>query len=237
LSITVLGQYIAAVDIKTGKEVWKTNRPPIRSGNVEHRKAYSTPLIVDVDGKKQAVVPGAQWIASYDPANGKEIWRVDHGKGFSVTPMAAYEDGLIIFSTGYAKPEFVAIDPRGVGDVTNSHVVWKAKNAPAMPSFVTEGGLIYSISDKGIMYCFDAQTGQELKRVRVGGNFSASPLLAGGNLYLCSRQGEMTIVNCSADLETIGKQDFGGSMMASPVLFGDDLVVRTEDKLMRINAQ
>ena len=230
-------QYIVAVNLSDGEEIWKTSRPPIGAKNGEQRKAYSTPLVIDVEGKKQAVVPGAQWITSYDPATGKELWRVDHGTGFSVTPMAAFENDMVIFSTGYMEPEFLAIDPRGTGDVTGSHVIWRKKNAPAMPSFITESGQIFSISDKGIIYCFDAKTGEELNRGRIGGNFSASPLLAGGNLYLSSREGKMTIVKCSADLETIGTQDFGGSIMASPVLVGNDLLVRTEKKLIRIKSQ
>ena len=106
-----------------------------------------------------------------------------------------------------------------------------------MPSFITEGGKIFSISDSGIIYCFDAKNGEELNRGRIGGNFSASPLLAGGNLYLSSREGKMTIVKCSVDLETIGKQDFGDSLMASPVLVNDDLIVRTDKKLVRIKAK
>ena len=230
-------QYITAVDLKDGSEVWKTDRPAIRSGNGEFRKAYSTPLIIEVDGKKQAVIPGAQWIVSYDPNDGKEIWRVDHGDGFSVTPMPAIENGLVIFSTGYMKPEFMAINPRGTGDVTGTHVEWRAKNAPAMPSFITDGGRIFSISDKGIIYCFDAKTGEELNRGRIGGNFSASPMLAGGNLYLSSREGKMTIVKCSLELETIGTQNVGSSIMASPVLVGNDLVVRTDKKLVRIKGR
>ena len=230
-------QYITAVDIDTGDEVWKTNRPPMRASNLEHRKAFATPLVIDFEGKKQVVIPGAQWIASYDPVTGQELWRVDHGSGFSVIPVPSFEDGLVVFSTGYPKPEFVAIDPRGSGDVTNSHVLWKARNAPAMPSFIVEGGKIFSISDKGIIYCCDTKTGRPLNRGRVGGNFSASPLLAGGNLYLCSREGKVTIVGCSVDLKTIGTQDFGAAIMASPILVDNDLIVRTEKKLVRIKAQ
>ncbi len=230
-------QYVVAVDLNDGSQVWKTDRPPIDARNGEFRKAYSTPLLIDVEGKKQAVIPGAQWVVAYDPDTGEELWRVNHGKGFSVTPMAAFEDGTVIFSTGFMKPEFVAIDPQGTGDVTDSHVIWRAKNAPSMPSFITDGGQIFSVSDKGIMYCFDAKTGEEINRDRVGGNFSASPLLAGGNLYLSSREGKITIVKCSSELEKIGTQDVGGSIMASPVIFGNDLIIRTDKKLLRIKGQ
>ena len=227
-------QYVAAVDLETGKEIWKTNRPPIRATNGEYRKAYSTPILIDAGQKRQVVVPGAQWIAAYELENGKEIWRLDHGRGFSVTPMPIYDSGLVIFSTGYMKAEFVAVDPTGTGDVTETHLKWRSRGAPKMPSFVCESGRIYSVSDDGILTCLDAKTGQQVKRVRVGGNYSSSPLLAGGNLYISNRDGAMKVIQCSSELKTIATNQFGSQIMASPILIGDDLLVRTAEKLIRI---
>ncbi len=227
-------QFIVGVDLKSGQQLWKTDRPPIRASDGEFRKAYCTPLLIEVNGQKQAVIPGAQWVAGYDPETGKEIWRADHGDGFSVTPMPVYESGLVVFSTGYSKSELVAVDPTGSGDVTDTNIVWRARNAPNMPSFIARSGQIFSISDKGILMCLDAKTGQVINRQRVGGNYSSSPLLAGGNLYFSSREGTMTVVKCSSDLETVAKNEFASSLMASPILIGDDLLVRTEKKLIRV---
>ena len=145
-------QFIVAADLKTGDEIWKTNRPPMSAPDGEQQKAYSTPLLIDVNGKKQAVIPGAQWVASYDPESGKEIWRVEHGKGFSTTPMAVYESGLVIFSTGYMQPEFVAVDPTGSGDVTGSNIAWRTRNAPTMPSFVANSGRIFAVTDLSLIH-------------------------------------------------------------------------------------
>ena len=75
-------QFIVGVDLESGEQIWKTDRPPIRATDGEFRKAYCTPLLIEVNGQKQAVIPGAQWIAAYDPESGKEIWRADHGDGF-----------------------------------------------------------------------------------------------------------------------------------------------------------
>lgn len=227
-------QYIVALDLASGAEVWKTDRPPIRATDGEYRKAYCTPLVIDIDGKKQAVIPGAQWIVAYEPETGNEIWRADHGDGFSLTPMPVYESGLIVFSTGYMKGEFVAVDPTGKGDVTKTHLKWRARNAPKMPSFLAHEGLIYSVSDKGIMVCLQAKTGMEVNKGRVKGNYCSSPILAGGHLYLGNRDGTMTIMKCSAEFEVIGTQSFDSAIMATPVLVGNDLVVRTEKKLVRI---
>ncbi|MEM9942917.1 MAG: PQQ-binding-like beta-propeller repeat protein [Planctomycetota bacterium] len=227
-------QFIAAVDLETGKEAWKTNRPPIRADNGEFRKAYCTPLVIDVNGSKQAVIPGAQWVVAYELDSGKEIWRADHGSGFSVTPMPVYESGLVIFSTGYMERKFVAVDPTGKGDVTNSHIAWTANNAPTMPSFIAQDSQIYAVTDKGIMMVLDAKTGKQIKRDRLGGNFSSSPILAAGNIYIGSREGKMTIVKCDPSLDVIATHKFSGSIMAMPLPYRNDLIVRTENKLIRI---
>jgi outer membrane protein assembly factor BamB len=229
-------QFIAAVDLRTGEEVWKTNRPPINAQSGEFEKAYSTPLLIKIAGKPQLVIPGAGWIAAYQPDSGKEIWRARHGDGFSVTPMASYESGVIVFSTGYAQQtQLVAVDPTGTGDVTDSHIKWRARQvAPTMPSLIATDGRVYSLSDKGFLACLDIETGKTLNRIRIGGNFSSSPLLAGGNLYLSDRKGLMTVVKCDEELKRVAKNQFDGSIMASPVLDGDDLLVRTEKALLRI---
>ncbi len=227
-------QYIAAVSLSSGEELWKTERPDFRNPNGEQQKAYSTPLISKFDGKTQAIIPGAQWVIAYDPETGKEIWRVDHGDGFSVVPMATVESGLVIFASGYMKSEFAAVDPTGTGDVTKTHVKWRASQAPAMPSMISTGDKVYAVTDNGIMSCVDAKTGELVKRKRIGGNFAASPLLAGGNIYLSSREGNMTIVKCDPSLEEVGKQKFDSRLIATPAPVGNDLLIRTEKKLYRI---
>lgn len=230
-------QYIAALDLETGKEIWKTNRPPMKADSGEFRKAYCTPIQIEVDGKKQLVIPGAQWIAAYAPEDGKEIWRAKHGTGFSVTPMPVYESGLVIFSTGYMRPELVAIDPTGTGDVTESKVIWRTPGATTMPSLIAKDGQVFTVTDKGIMACVDAKNGKQIHRDRVKGNYSASPLLAGGNLYFSSREGLVTVVKCTSTLEQVATNDFGKTIMASPVLIGNDLLIRTEDELVRIKPE
>ncbi|MGB1928562.1 MAG: PQQ-binding-like beta-propeller repeat protein [Mariniblastus sp.] len=230
-------QYIVAVELNTGKDVWKTDRPPIRASDGEYRKAYCTPIIIDVDGIKQAVIPGAQWVAGYNPDTGQELWRADHGAGFSITPMPAYQSGLVVFSTGYMKSSLVAVDPTGRGDITETGIIWRSqpKKAPNMPSLIGRNGKIYAISDRGILRVLEAATGKMLNEKRINGNFSSSPLLAGDNLYLSSREGLMTVVTCSTDLSKIATNKFESSLMASPIVVGDDLLVRTEKKLMRIS--
>ena len=129
----------------------------------------------------------------------------------------------------------MAIDPSGSGDVSKSHVKWRAKKGPNLPSLVTTDGKVFSILDKGIMLCLDAKSGEMLGRVRIGGNFCASPLLADGKIYVCSREGTVTIVKADKTLKKVGKQTFADSrLMATPAPVGNDLLIRTDKKLYRI---
>jgi outer membrane protein assembly factor BamB len=232
-------QFIAALDKRTGGELWRTQRPKMRATNGEFQKAYSTPIVIRVNGVTQLVIPGAQWIVAYEPETGKELWRVDHGNGFSLSSSPIYtgtdeEVGLVVFTTGYGQTEVVAIRPDGEGDVTLSHVAWRTdRGVPAKPSPVHTGGLIYMIDDNGVFSCLRSSDASLVFRKRVSGNFSASPLLAGGHIYLCSQEGEVTIVEQSESFAEVAKNMLDGRIMASPAVSGDDLIIRSEHSVMR----
>jgi hypothetical protein len=205
--------------------------------NPEMRKSFSTPLITEINGQPQAIIPAAQWIAGYDPRTGNEIWRAQHGKGYSIAPMATYQAGLIVFATGYGIPEFVAVDPTGSGDVTETNFRWRAKNAPTMSSFIGHDGKIFAVTEKGILTCLDAKTGEVISRSRIGGNYSASPLLADGKLYVFSREGFCSILNCSPEFEVLAKANLENPVMASPAVLGNDLILRSQNRLYRIRGR
>ena len=231
-------QYVAAVNLNDGSFAWKTNRPELRAQNPEFKKAYSTPLILQLGERLMAVIPGAQWTVAYNPETGEEIWRADCGDGFSTTPSAVYENGLVIMSTGYMKPEFVGIRADGSGDVSKTHIAWRAnKGAPTMPSAVARNGNLYAVSDSGILTCYDASTGQEKARNRIGGNFSASPILAGRNLYFSDRKGIVTVVKADDAMSVVSTNDFGSPILASPAVIGNDLIIRTEEAIIRITSK
>ena len=185
-----------------------------------------------------AVIPGAQWTVAYNPETGEEIWRADCGDGFSTTPSAVFENGLVIMSTGYMKPEFVGIRADGSGDVSKTHIAWRTnKGAPTMPSAVARNGNLYAVSDAGILTCYDASTGQEKARNRIGGNFSASPILAGRNLYFSDRKGIVTVVKADDVMSVVSTNDFGSPILASPAVIGNDLIIRTEEAIIRITSK
>ena len=139
-------QFVVALNTADGSIAWRTDRPPLRTDEPEFRKAFCTPLLINVDDADQLVIPGAQWCIAYEPRTGKEIWRVDHGRGFSNVPRPIFDGRNVYLCTGYGSSELWAIRTDGRGDVTDSHVLWKAsKQIPNMPSPIVANGRVYTI--------------------------------------------------------------------------------------------
>lgn len=229
-------QFVVALDRNTGGTVWKTNRPPKRADDGQLQKAYSTPLVVHHDGRDQLVVPSAQWVVSYDPLTGKEIWRVDHGQGFSTIPRPVAGHGMVYICTGYGQSELLAIRLGGQGDVTDSHVVWKAKRQISKnPSPLLVGDLLYVISDNGICSCFDAITGETHWQQRIGGNYSASPILANGHVFVMSHEGTITAIPVSRDQKELVTSTAPDELKASPAIVDSSVILRSGSKLYRLH--
>jgi outer membrane protein assembly factor BamB len=228
-------QFIVAINMKTGQEAWRRDRPPIRVENPDLRKAYSTPLLIEFSGREQLIIPGAQWFVSYDPRSGEELWRVDHGDGYSNVPRPVFDGARVYLDTGFNKAQLWAVRVDGSGDVTDTHVDWRERQQmPTMPSPIVTDGLIFVITDGGVATCLDAETGKLVWRERVGGQYSASPLLGARRIYFCSHEGRTTVIEASSDYKVVAENFLEGRHMASPVAIDGDLVLRTDTHLYRI---
>lgn len=231
-------QYVIALDTETGETMWKTERPPMTGTSGDLHKAFCTPLVINVDGQQQVVVVGAQWVVSYDPADGKELWKVRHGEGFSNVPRPVFGHGMIFMSTGYTRPEMWAIRVDGQGDVTKSHVVWKVpKQIPTMPSPVLVGNELFFVNDQGVASCLDALTGEQRWQKRVEGNYCASAWAADGKVYFANREGKTAVVRDGAEYERLADNQLDGQIFATPAILGDALLLRTDTHLYRIEAE
>lgn len=235
-------QFVTALNIDSGETVWTTERPEMRAEKGDQKKSYNTPLIIRNEGGKgsdQLICMGAQWMVSYDPLTGKEIWKFDHGSGFSVVPRPVYSEKhqLLYFSTGFGKPELVAMHIDRTGDVTEGDAVeWReTKRIPAKPSPLLVGDELYVISDGGIATCFNAANGEVYWNERIDGNYSASPLLADGKIFFASQEGNITVVAPGKDYSMIAKNSLDESIMASPIALGESLILRSESAIYRFS--
>jgi outer membrane protein assembly factor BamB len=230
-------QYILALNKSTGDTVWRTDRPPLRTDVGDYKKSFSTPLVIRVAGQDQLVVPGAQWFVAYHPTTGQEIWRFDHGNGFSLAPRPVYDGNRLFLCTGYMRKQLWAVHPDGLGDISgDEHTAWKEtkRQMPTMASPLLVDDRLLIINDQGIAISFDTVTGKQLWRKRIAGKYSASPLLANGRIYLCNQAGRTTVL-ADDDFHVMAENDLDGQIMASLAVLGDgDLLLRTDTHLYRI---
>jgi outer membrane protein assembly factor BamB len=225
--------YLAALDAASGDVKWKTPR----NTKAKATFSFSTPYVLELDGKSQVVSPTSGFVGGYDPSTGKELWRVGYGEGYSVVPCPAFAHGMLFVSSGFDRPVAYAIKPQGAsGDVTKTHVAWThAKGVPATPSMVVLGDEIYFVSDAGVATCADAKTGKVRWTERLGGNFSASPIAGDGKVYFQNEEGVGYVVKAGTKYESLGENDLGERSLASYAVGNDgSLLIRTEKHLWKV---
>jgi len=230
-------QYVTALDKHSGKEIWKTERPPINA-SPNARKSFVTPLLVSTGGRTQLISPGPHWVVSYEPSTGKEIWRARHGNGFSIGSCPVFGDGKAFFSTGCMKPELWAIRADGEGDVTTTHAVWRStKQVPVMSSPVLLGDELYWISDDGIANCADIDSGEVHWQERMNQQHLASPLLVEGRICLFGMSGKTTVIKAGNQFEKLAENFLEGNVVATPAIVDGTIFLRTDSHLYRIGRE
>lgn len=225
--------FVVALNKDSGEVLWKTPR----AVEVTRTFSFSTPLLIEVNGATQAVIPGSGAVVAYDPADGKEIWRFRYAEGFSVVPRPLYHEGMIYVCSGFGRAILFAIKADGKGDVTETHLVWKDDKAvPKESSPIIVDDLIYVNDDKGILSCFVAATGEELYRERLDGQggYSASPVYAGGYLFFHNGSGLTTVIKPGRVFTKVAENALGEPGLSSFAVVADGFIVRTEDHLIRI---
>lgn len=185
------------------------------------------------------ISPGSELVGAYNPKTGEEIWRVRYPTGYSVVPRPVYGHGLVFACSGYGTPVLYAIRPDGKGDVTDTHVAWQTnKNVPHNPSLLLIEDALYMVSDDGIGSCLEAKTGEVRWKQRLGGNFSASPLFAGGHVYFQNETSTTFVVKASSMFEQVAVNTFeqisDERTFASYAVSDGAIYARTEKHLLRI---
>lgn len=228
-------QFVLGLNKATGDIVWRTER------DVDPQKGFSfcTPLVIDIDGRQQAVCPGSGAVFAYDPQTGSEVWRVTYGEGFSVVPRPVFGNGLLFVCTGFGDGRLLAIDPTGIGDITETHVKWTMKKGvPRSSSLLLVDGELFAADDVGIATCLDAVSGEKLWQKRLGGNYSASPLYTDGLIYFQDENGNTTVIRASKEFEEVAANELSGDerTFASFAVHESALLLRSERHLYRIEA-
>lgn len=229
-------QYVIALNKETGKTAWKTNRSVDFSDvQVNQRKAYGTPFIIPRGNSNQMVSIGAKGVYSYDPENGKELWKAEH-RGWSIAPRPVYGEGLVFTMIDRDRPEMWAINPNGSGDITETHVEWKeTKRMPPRASPIIIKGLLFVVDRNGYISCIEAKTGKSIWQKRVKGRFSASPILANNLIYFFNEDTVCTIIKPTRELEIVAENKLSDDkLMATPAFDENSIYIRTEKNLTRI---
>lgn len=229
--------YILRIDKETGRTLWRVERPTdaIR----ESPDSYTTPALLEYDGKVEIVITGGDCVTGHDPETGRELWRAN---GLNPQNNPAYRivaspviSGGIIYAPSRERP-LLALRAGGRGDVTESHLLWSFDSGPDVPTPVTDGTYFYSVNDRGIMYCLDARTGETVwgpERIQPG-TYSSSPVLADGRIYVTNEDGVTSVVRAGPEFEILAENDVGEYTLSSIAISRGQIFLRTAEWLYAI---
>lgn len=240
-------QFVVALDKKTGKTIWRTERDANFDdlnadgrprGDGDFRKAFSSPRILNVEGRDELLSLGSKCLYCYDPMTGKELWKLEDKAAHSGSDTPVIADGMIYYGTGHGGTDLYALKVTPDGIINSNNLVWKTHKAvPTRSSVLVVDGLLYMVNDAGIVTCLDAKTGAEVWRQRIDGQYSASPLYAAGRVYFLSEQGVTTVLAAGREFKLLAQNQLPGGFMASPVVTGDSLILRTFQPTDQTRAQ
>jgi outer membrane protein assembly factor BamB len=239
-------QYLVAVDKRTGKTIWKTERPvsvyePLTPIG---KKAYITPIIVKVKGQDLLISNGSAVCCAYNPETGEEVWRVVEGEDSTIA-MPIAENGIVYFYPGFISDsggekiaELLAVNPDGKGDITKTNILWKFKSPILQLSTpLIKDGLIYTVDTRNILFCLDAKTGAEIYSNKLKQKYNSSPVYANGNIYFNSVKGETMVIKAGRELQIVAENKLPDEVYATPAIARNSIFMRTDSKLYRIGTK
>ena len=207
------GGVIAGLDRRTGKIVWKQERP--------QQPNYTSPIILPVAGRDQLLVAGCDHLSGFDPASGQRLWEIEGSTTECVGTIVT--DGQRIFASGgYPKKLTMAVKADGSGKID-----WQNDIRTYVPSMLVKDGCLYTVTDAGIAFCWNSATGEELWKTRLGGTFNTSPVLVGDKLFATNQEGRTFVFKASSKAyEPIGENQLGEDVYATPVFCANRIYMR-----------
>lgn len=224
--------FIVGIDKTTGKELWKTQR--------KVQVSWATPVLVPSGKRVELVTSGSEAIIAYDPTTGKELWR-HKGLESNAIPSPVANTEMVFLSSGYPAKIALGIRLGADGDLTDSQsVVWKySKGTAYVPSPILYGEYLYLTTDRGILTCIDARTGEvkyEGGRVPIPATFTASPVAFDGKILLTSEDGDTFIIKAGPQHEVLRTNSIGEPVYASPAIADGKIFIRGEKHLYCIES-
>lgn len=220
-----------AINKLTGETIWKTDR--------DEPSCWATPLVVKYGDRKQVIMNGETCARSYDLETGKELWRCGGQTSRPVASAVAMDD-IVLIGSGYQGSFLGAFRLGGTGDIEGtSSVIWSVnRDTPDIASpLLADGRLFYHKGKSGILTCLDAATGKphyELARVPGIRSTYASPIAAGGHVYLTGRSGTTVVIKNSDQFEIVAENSVGQTVDATPAAVDNELFIRGEQHLFCI---
>jgi len=220
--------YVAKLDLKTGKTLWKVERPT--DAQVESPDSYTTPTLITVGGKAQVIITGGDYVTGHDPATGKEIWRAG-GMNPRANPMnrivasPLVNNDLVYVPTRVSPMQAFRPVPGG-----KPELAWATPNGPDVPTPVSDGTYVYMINDRGIVYCFENKTGKEVysgQRITPA-IYSSSPVLADGKIYMTNEDGLTTVLKSGPVFEVLATNALEDYTLSSPAISDGQIFLRTQ---------
>ena len=217
--------YLVALDKRTGKERWRTDR---EKGSV----SYSTPTVVPAPTGDELIVNSTKRVDGYDAATGKLLWWVGEPTRFAV-PVPSFAEGVVYLSRGYRSGPYMAVRAGGRGDVSKTQVGWSVETgAPYVSSLIHYQGLVYMANDVGVVTAVDAKTGAKVWQERIEGIFTASPVAGDGKVYFVSESGDTIVLAAGRPPRVLARNAVGERSVATPALSDGQIFLRTDDSII-----
>jgi len=226
--------YVLRIDTKTGKTLWRVERPT--NAVRESPDSYTTPALLRYGKSIELVITGGDCVTGHDLVTGKELWRAnglnpENDSSYRIIASPVVFDD-IVYAPTRVRP-LLALRAGGRGDITATHLLWSTQNGPDVPTPVTDGKYFYVVNDRGIMWCLDAKTGTEIygqQRIKPG-TYSGSPVLADGKIYVTNEDGLTTVVKAGPKFEVLAENSLNDYCLSSPAISDGQIYIRTAQHL------
>jgi outer membrane protein assembly factor BamB len=230
------GSFLAAYRLGDGTEAWRVARDELPS--------WSTPTVCEGPGRAELITSGPHYARAYDPLTGKELWRLGRLSEITV-PAPLVSQGLIFLSSGYRPVQPIyAVRPGASGDLSlpkdktsGGAIVWStSKGGPYLPTPIVYGEHLYVCGNSGVLTCYEARTGKQVYRERLGGSggYTASPVAADGRLYFTSEEDGVRVVKAGPKFELLAENPLGEVCLATPAIADGMLFFRTQHHVLGI---